>query len=80
MTCWLCVLSTFCNISIGRGLQLPIYVKLAYDWKANPGLKCTPYVKVFTAVTVKNIDFWNIKTQVLPHRRHITSPLQSQAG
>jgi hypothetical protein len=28
--------------------------------------------EVFTAVTMKNAVFWDIKTQFLPHRRHIT--------
>jgi hypothetical protein len=28
----------------------------------------------------KNADFWDIKTEFVPHRRHITSPLQSEAG
>jgi hypothetical protein len=36
--------------------------------------------EVFTAVTMKNIVFSDIKTQFLPHRRHIYSPLQSPAG
>jgi hypothetical protein len=27
-----------------------------------------------------NAVFWDIKTQFVPHRRHITSPLQSPAG
>jgi hypothetical protein len=36
--------------------------------------------EVFTAVTMKNVDFWDIKTQLVLHRRHITSPLQSSAG
>jgi hypothetical protein len=35
--------------------------------------------EVFTAVTMKNVDFWDIKTQFVPHRRHITCPLQSPA-
>jgi hypothetical protein len=35
--------------------------------------------KVFTAVTMKNVVFSYIKTQFVPHRRHITIPLQSQA-
>jgi hypothetical protein len=35
--------------------------------------------EVFTAVTMQNSVFWNIKTQFVPHRRHITSPLQSLA-
>jgi hypothetical protein len=26
---------------------------------------------------MKNVDFWDIKPQFVPHRRHITSPLQS---
>jgi hypothetical protein len=29
------------------------------------------------AVTMKNVVFWDIKTQFLPHRRYITSPLQN---
>jgi hypothetical protein len=36
--------------------------------------------EVFTAVTMKNAVFWDIKTQFVPHRRHITSPLQSPTG
>jgi hypothetical protein len=35
--------------------------------------------EVFTAVTLKNAIFWDIKPQFVPHRRHITSPLQSPA-
>jgi hypothetical protein len=34
----------------------------------------------FTAVTMKNVVFWDIDTQFVPHRRHITSPLQSPAA
>jgi hypothetical protein len=33
--------------------------------------------EVLTAVTMKNAVFWDVKTQFIPHRRHITSPLQS---
>jgi hypothetical protein len=29
---------------------------------------------------MKNAVFWDIKTQFVPHGRHITSPLQSPAG
>jgi hypothetical protein len=29
---------------------------------------------------MKNVVFWDIKTQFVFHRRHITSPLQSRAG
>jgi hypothetical protein len=35
---------------------------------------------VFTAVTMKNVVFWDIKLQFVLHRRHITSPLQSPAS
>jgi hypothetical protein len=36
--------------------------------------------EVFTAVTMENGVFWDIKTQFVLHRRHITSPLQSPAS
>jgi hypothetical protein len=36
-------------------------------------------IEIFTAVTKKNAIFWDIKKQFVPHRRHITSPLQSPA-
>jgi hypothetical protein len=29
---------------------------------------------------MKNAVFWDIKTQFVPHRRHITPPLQSPTG
>jgi hypothetical protein len=35
---------------------------------------------VYTAVTMKNTVFWDIKTHFVLHRRHITSPLKSPAG
>jgi hypothetical protein len=36
--------------------------------------------EAFTAVTMKNVVFWDIKTHFIPHRRHITSPLHSPAS
>jgi hypothetical protein len=36
--------------------------------------------EVFTAVTMKNVVFWDINTQFVLHRSHITSPLQSSAS
>jgi hypothetical protein len=36
--------------------------------------------EAFTAVTMKNVVFWDMKTQFVLHRRHITSPLQSPVG
>jgi hypothetical protein len=47
----------------------------AYRWKVKD-----ERFEVFTAVTMKNDVFWDIKTQFIPHRRHITSPLQSSTG
>jgi hypothetical protein len=37
-------------------------------------------IEVITAVTTKDAVFWDIKNQLLPHWKHITSPLQSTAG
>jgi hypothetical protein len=36
--------------------------------------------EVFTAVATKKGVFWDIKPQFVPHRRHITSPLQSSTS
>jgi hypothetical protein len=36
--------------------------------------------EVFTAVTVKNAVFWDVKAQFLPHWKHITSLLKNPAG
>jgi hypothetical protein len=36
--------------------------------------------EVFTAFTMKNAVFWDIKIQLVPQRRHISSPPQSAAG
>jgi hypothetical protein len=37
-------------------------------------------IESFTAVTMKNVVFLDIKPQFIPHRRHITSPLQNPAS
>jgi hypothetical protein len=36
--------------------------------------------EVLTAVAMKDVVLWDIKTQFIPHRRHITSSLQSPAA
>jgi hypothetical protein len=46
----------------------------------SPAGKCYVRFEVFTAVTMMNAVFWDIKTQFVPHRKHITFPLQSPAG
>jgi hypothetical protein len=37
-------------------------------------------VDIFMVVAMKKAIFWDIKTQFVPHRKHITYPLQSPAG
>jgi hypothetical protein len=61
--------------------------KIILDLKSRSFYRCNSkykvdYVKfeVVTAVTMKNVVFWDIKTQFVLHRRHFTSPLQSPAG
>jgi hypothetical protein len=53
--------------------------KINFKKNAN---KLPSYVRfeIFTAVAMKNGVFWDIKTQFVLHRKHITSPLQSPAG
>jgi hypothetical protein len=34
--------------------------------------------EVFTMVAMKNGSFWDIKNPFVPHKEHITSPLQGQ--
>jgi hypothetical protein len=41
---------------------------LKTDWKR---MNIDVRFEVITAVTVKNAVFWDIKTQFIPHRRHI---------
>jgi hypothetical protein len=36
--------------------------------------------EVFTAVTMKNAVYWELKPQFVLHRRHVTSPLHSPAS
>jgi hypothetical protein len=43
-------------------------------------MKCNVRFEVPTAVTMKNAVFWDIKTQLEPHRKHIKSQLQRLTG
>jgi hypothetical protein len=36
--------------------------------------------ELFTAVTMKNVVFWDITSQFVSQRKHIISPLQSPGG
>jgi hypothetical protein len=56
--------STGCKMYKGEGCELDCFVRF----------------EVFMAVTMKNVVFWDKKTQLVPHRRHITSPIQSPAS
>jgi hypothetical protein len=72
-----------CDICVnGKDLikTRPEFVARCYQiLKKNSGL-CYVRFEVFTAVNMKNAVFWNIRTQFIPHSRHITSPLESSAG
>jgi hypothetical protein len=51
-----------------------------YHFQVGKGKNRNVRFEVSTAVTMKNVVFWDIKTQFVPHRRYITSPLQSPAS
>jgi hypothetical protein len=54
----------------------PISVCRILELSSNNTLLCFDIrFEVFTAVIMKNVVFWDIKTQFVLHRRHITSPL-----
>jgi hypothetical protein len=72
---WGCVISRWwryrCVIILSRNLL---------QWTKLTTWNICAWHEVFRAVTMKNVVFWDIKTQFIPHRRHITSPLQSPAS
>jgi hypothetical protein len=71
------------HIFTNSSLYLPPFHAVASNCKRSVSLKINKkYVRfeVFTAVTMRNAVFWDIKTQFVLHRRHITSVLQSQAA
>jgi hypothetical protein len=43
-------------------------------------IECLVRLEASAAVTMKNVVFCDIRFQFVPHRRHITSPLQNPAG
>jgi hypothetical protein len=53
----------------------PVHATLAYFSNIDFNIIHLP-----TSSQLKNVVFWNIKTLIVLHRRHITSPLQSSAG
>jgi hypothetical protein len=63
-------------------VQFQILTRLYRGGSKGPLKESEDYVRfeVFTAVTMKNAVFWDIKTQFVPDRRHITFPQQSTTG
>jgi hypothetical protein len=61
-----------------HGVLFTPSTKLQRNQWANLGNKTT--IEVLPAVTMKNIVFWDTKTQFAPHRKQITSPLKGPAG
>jgi hypothetical protein len=57
-------------------LNLSEYINVAI----NGGFIYTVRLEVFKAGTMKNVVFWDIKIQLVPHRKHIISSLQNPAG
>jgi hypothetical protein len=55
---------------------MALYPRSLNSWK----IIYTVRFEVFTAVTMKNVVFWDIKPQFVLHWRHVTSPLQSPAS
>jgi hypothetical protein len=53
-----------------------------FMWSTTVKKKTWNYVRfeVFKAVTMKNAVFWYLRTQLLLHRQHITSPLHRPAS
>jgi hypothetical protein len=47
---------------------------------SQPVKKSLVRFEVLTAVTMKNVVFWDIKPQIVLHRRNIISPIQSPSG
>jgi hypothetical protein len=54
-------------------------MKCTFDMGSNATIYTPSEISGFTALTVKNAVFWDI-TEFVPHRRYITSALQTSAG
>jgi hypothetical protein len=61
--------------------HLETITRLSEDTGVPEAVECSSVrFEVYTAVTMKNVVFWDIKAQFVLHRRHITPPLQSPAS
>jgi hypothetical protein len=61
-------------------LYIPVEIELSTYFGQVLNWSDVAEFDAFTAVTMKNAVFWDIKSQSVPYRRPITSPLQSPAG
>jgi hypothetical protein len=60
--------------SIQSNVEFGYQLSICSETKENHGKPWSSW-----SVTMKNAVYWDIKAQFIPHRRHITSPLQSPA-
>jgi hypothetical protein len=86
MAMWLSALSVGRALSLGKFLVL-VSVRGSIDQRTAERQEQLRTLKhfsvrfeVFTAVTMKNAVFWDIKPMFVLHRRHITYTLQSSAS
>jgi hypothetical protein len=72
----------FCLVSVFRKRKVRIHPKPRMYAPRNTIYHHRSRVRseVFTAVTMDDAVFWDIKTQFVLHRTHTTSPLQSSAS
>jgi hypothetical protein len=67
--------SSTCHFPIHLYGLLLQWLYFLYSW-----VLYTPCCFARAVSTLTVVVFWDIKTQFVPHRRHITSPLQSPAN
>jgi hypothetical protein len=72
--------STKCEGDMGRFIMGMLSIIMRFVHASRQEKETYVRFEVFTAVTMKNYVFWDIRTQFVLHRRHITSPLQSSAS
>jgi hypothetical protein len=60
--------------------SIPFGKKTKHDTSVHAIQSISVRFEVFIAVTMKNVVFWDIRTQFVLHGRHIMSLLQSSAS
>jgi hypothetical protein len=76
-----CTFEVLTGTPVGFRVMAPCRQVLAV-WLKEHSASVHRFVRfeVLTAVTMKNVIFWDIKTQFVSHRRHITSLFQNPVG